>query len=181
MPYMWRNYNCCFMKKKHFPYFTILRMCKVIARESLHQSNFLARTSFQLLPYEKQLSSIWKEKKTMYWPRVGWSLIDPLTHLNFLQIYTNGPTLISDDIMTSDSYSFFFAIMVDVTGNWRNLEDAAWFMKIFAYACKTEGKNGISRLISTLCVNCLISIPEYSRLNHLDVHLVWTTSEISQN
>ena len=66
MPYMWRDYNCCFMKKKHFPYFTILRMCKVIARESLHQSNFLERTSFQLLPYEKQLSSIRKEKKTMY-------------------------------------------------------------------------------------------------------------------
>ena len=33
-------------------------------------------------------------------------------------------------------------------------------------------QNGISRLISTLCINCLISIPEYSRLNHLDVHLV---------
>ena len=45
-------------------------------------------------------------------------------------------------------------------------------MSHFAYACKTEGQNGISRLISGLCVNCLISIPEYSRLNHLDVHLV---------
>ena len=45
-------------------------------------------------------------------------------------------------------------------------------MSYFAYACKTEGKNGISRLISGLCVNCLISIPEYSRLNHLDVYLV---------
>ena len=55
------------------------------------------------------------------------------------------------------------------------------YMSHFAYACKTEGKNGISRLISALCVNCLISIPEYSRLNHLDVHLVWTTSETSQN
>ena len=37
-------------------------------------------------------------------------------------------------------------------------------MSYFAYACKTEGKNGISRLISALCVNCLISIPEYSRI-----------------
>ena len=46
------------------------------------------------------------------------------------------------------------------------------YMSYFAYACKTEGKNGISRLISALCVNCLISIPEYSRLNHLDVYLV---------
>ena len=45
-------------------------------------------------------------------------------------------------------------------------------MSHFAYTCKTEGQNGISRLISGLCVNCLISIPEYSRLNHLDVHLV---------
>ena len=54
-------------------------------------------------------------------------------------------------------------------------------MSHFAYACKTEGKNGISHLISALCINCLISIPEYSRLNHLDVHLVWTTSETLQN
>ena len=46
------------------------------------------------------------------------------------------------------------------------------YMSYFAYVCKTEGKNGISRLISALCVNCLISIPEYSRLNHLDVYLV---------
>ena len=54
-------------------------------------------------------------------------------------------------------------------------------MSHYAYACKTEGQNGISRLISGLCVNCLISIPEYSRLNHLDVHLVLTTLETSQN
>ena len=45
-------------------------------------------------------------------------------------------------------------------------------MSYFAYACKTEGKNGISHLISGLCINCLSSIPEYSRLNHLDVYLV---------
>ena len=46
------------------------------------------------------------------------------------------------------------------------------YMSHFAYACKTKGKNGMSHLISALCVNCLISIPEYSRLNHLDVYLV---------
>ena len=46
------------------------------------------------------------------------------------------------------------------------------YMSHFAYACKTEGNDGISRLISALCVNCLICIPEYSRLNHLDVYLV---------
>ena len=45
-------------------------------------------------------------------------------------------------------------------------------MSHFSYACKTEGKNGISHLISGLCVNCLSAILEYSRLNHLDVHLV---------
>ena len=45
-------------------------------------------------------------------------------------------------------------------------------MSNFSYVCKTEGKNGISRLISGLCVNCLSAIPEYSRLNHLDVYLV---------
>ena len=46
------------------------------------------------------------------------------------------------------------------------------YMSYFAYACKTEGQNGIFRLISALCVNCLSSIPEYSRLNHLDEYLV---------
>ena len=46
------------------------------------------------------------------------------------------------------------------------------YMSYFAYACKTEGQNGISRLISALCVNCLSSIPEYSRLNYLDEYLV---------
>ena len=44
-------------------------------------------------------------------------------------------------------------------------------MSHFSYACKTEGKNGISRLISTLCVNCLISIPEYSRI--IDYSIIW--------
>ena len=33
----------------------------------------------------------------------------------------------------------------------------------FSYACKTEGEKEISRLFSTLCVNCLSAIPEYSR------------------
>ena len=32
-------------------------------------------------------------------------------------------------------------------------------------------KNGISRLISALCVNCLISIPEYSRI--IDYSIIW--------
>ena len=45
-------------------------------------------------------------------------------------------------------------------------------MSYFAYACKTKGQNGISHLISALCINCLSSIPEYSRLNHLDEYLV---------
>ena len=44
-------------------------------------------------------------------------------------------------------------------------------MSHFAYTCKTEGKNGISRLISALCVNCLISIPEYSRI--IDYSIIW--------
>ena len=44
-------------------------------------------------------------------------------------------------------------------------------MSHFAYACKTEGKNGISHLISALCVNCLISIPEYSRI--IDYSIIW--------
>ena len=44
-------------------------------------------------------------------------------------------------------------------------------MSHFSYACKTEGKNGISRLISTLCVNCLSSIPEYSRI--IDYSIIW--------
>ena len=46
------------------------------------------------------------------------------------------------------------------------------YMSYFAYACKTEGQNGISSLISALCINCLSSILEYSRLNYLDEYLV---------
>ena len=37
---------------------------------------------------------------------------------------------------------------------------------------KPKDKMEFPRLISTLCVNCLSSIPEYSRLNHLDEYLV---------
>ena len=44
-------------------------------------------------------------------------------------------------------------------------------MAYFAYACKTEGKNGISCLISALCVNCLNSILEYSRI--IDYSIIW--------
>ena len=61
-------------------------------------------------------------------------------------------------------------------------------MSHFSYSCKTEGENGISRLISALCVNCKFTSEHYSGifqnywlLNHLDVHLVWTTSETSKN
>ena len=45
------------------------------------------------------------------------------------------------------------------------------YMSHFAYACKTEGKNGISCLISALCVNCLISILEYSII--IDYSIIW--------
>ena len=45
------------------------------------------------------------------------------------------------------------------------------YMSHFAYACKTKGKNGISCFISALCVNCLISIPEYSRI--IDYSIIW--------
>ena len=48
---------------------------------------------------------------------------------------------------------------------------AETYMSHFAYACKTKGKNGISRLISALCVNCLISIPEYSQI--IDYSIIW--------
>ena len=35
-------------------------------------------------------------------------------------------------------------------------------------------QNGISRLISALCVNCLISIPEYSRI--IDYSITWLST-----
>ena len=44
-------------------------------------------------------------------------------------------------------------------------------MSLFSYACKTEGENGISRLISALCVNCLSAILEYSRI--IDYSIIW--------
>ena len=44
-------------------------------------------------------------------------------------------------------------------------------MSHFSYACKTEGENGISCLISALCVNCLRAILEYSRI--IDHSIIW--------
>ena len=61
-------------------------------------------------------------------------------------------------------------------------------MSHFSYSCKTKRENGISRLNSALCVNCKFTSEHNSRifqnyllLNHLDVHLVQTTSETSKN
>ena len=58
-------------------------------------------------------------------------------------------------------------------------------MSHFAYACKTEGKNGISPLnfhtmhkLSDLYSGIF---QNYLLFNHLDVHLVRTTSETLQN
>ena len=45
------------------------------------------------------------------------------------------------------------------------------YMSHFSYACKTEGENGISRLISALCINCLSAVPEYSRF--IDYSIIW--------
>ena len=45
------------------------------------------------------------------------------------------------------------------------------YMSYFTYVCKTEGKNGISCLISALCINYLISIPEYSRIIYYSI--IW--------
>ena len=45
------------------------------------------------------------------------------------------------------------------------------YMSHFSYACKTEGENGISCLISAVCVNCLSAIPEYSRF--IDYSIIW--------
>ena len=66
-------------------------------------------------------------------------------------------------------------------GQWKNniLNDTSQFsehiletyMSHFSYACKTEGENGISHLISALCVNCLSAIPEYSRI--IDYSIIW--------
>ena len=44
-------------------------------------------------------------------------------------------------------------------------------MSHFSYACKTKGENGISHLISALCVNCLSAILEYSRI--IDYSIIW--------
>ena len=34
-----------------------------------------------------------------------------------------------------------------------------------------QGENGISHLISALCINCLSAIPEYSRI--IDYSIIW--------
>ena len=59
-------------------------------------------------------------------------------------------------------------------------------MSHFSYSCKTERENGISHLNSALCINCKFTsecnsgiFQNYLLPNHLDVHLVQTTSETS--
>ena len=56
----------------------------------------------------------------------------------------------------------------------------SWFSYITVYLnryvslrlrVQNRRKNGISHLISALCVNCLISIPEYSRI--IDYSIIW--------
>ena len=66
--------------------------------------------------------------------------------------------------------------------------DAPLYMSHFSYSCKIKRQNGISRFISALCVNCKFTsesnseiFQNYWLLNHLDVHLVQTTSETSKN
>ena len=59
----------------------------------------------------------------------------------------------------------------DGNGNRKKLCQIQTHMSHFSYACKTEGKNGISHLISVLCINCLSSIPEYSRI--IDYSIIW--------
>ena len=61
------------------------------------------------------------------------------------------------------------------------------YMTLLSYSCKMKRENGISRLVSTLGVDCKYTtrynsgnsrnIPECWLLNNLVVHLVWTTSE----
>ena len=52
-----------------------------------------------------------------------------------------------------------------------NLPTTIRDMSHFSYACKTEGENGISRLISALCINCMSAILEYSRI--MDYSIIW--------
>ena len=44
-------------------------------------------------------------------------------------------------------------------------------MSHFSYACKTKEENGIFCLISTLCINYMSAIPEYSRI--IDYSIIW--------
>ena len=111
------------------------------------------------------------KKKVLSWSLV--SMTDILTGLEDLQIdrltrhlqgmITNLITQVSRIKFLSKSINYGFCYLTQLN---------EVHMSHFAYACKTEGQNGISRLISALCVNCVISILEYSRLNHLDKYLV---------
>ena len=74
-------------------------------------------------------------------------------------------------LFTVDFYSYIYVSLRLRVQNRRNFPLNFHTMRKLSelYSVQTEG---ISHLISTLCVNCLSSIPEYSRLNHLDVYLV---------
>ena len=102
---------------------------------------------------------------------------EPLMHVTSDGLVMTVPSVEVEVDCSIDTTAFPYDAEVRTRGNKNSINEPQHvivnnnYMSYFAYACKTEGKNGISRLISALCLNCLISIPEYSRI--IDYSIIW--------
>ena len=99
----------------------------------------------------KQLGNDWisEHKYVDEIPYIAWIYLLRKISMNyFVPCFRNGPTKVTCLLQLCHvSYrqiqaSFFLIIIFDV--------DCFIYMSHFAYACKTEGENGISRLISEM-------------------------------
>ena len=69
------------------------------------------------------------------------------------------------------------ALTVLIVTHVTHVERVERFHYVHNVSLRLRMQNGISRLISTLCVNCLISIPEYSRI--IDYSIIWLSTCIT--
>ena len=132
------------------------------------------------------------------WP-LDWSVI-------YAQCYQVDVSNLTDGLLFENRFSSFSGLtrmyILQLTQKWSQqcflwMFESLHHPKLESWDCicltsvtraKPKEKMEFAPLISTLCVNCKFTSECYSRIfqiywliNHLDVHLVWTTSETSQN
>ena len=110
---------------------------------------------------------IWKHMLILSW--LKFKLSDETKKIEFIYCWLTCLICVEKSFFQGEGLS-----KVEIQHDWYFTERPGalpTYMSHFSYACKTEGENGISHLISALCVNCLSAIPEYSRI--IDNSIIW--------